>query len=468
MNTIEVLKRLKNETPAEVFIVGGFVRDFLRKKRNDDLDVVVRGLSLDQIKEFLGKYGSIKEVRLSKTNDTFTTSILLFKASHGDFEAQIALPRRGKRQVQDFRTRLRQDVKCRDFTINALYLPIDFKSNRDVIDLVDGRKDIANRLIRTNGSANERIKESPIRMLRAISLAARTNYTIDKELLKTIKQNAELIKKCPTEVVRIEFNKILMSKKPSRYLNLLRKVGLLKFIMPELERCHGVKQDSKYHKYDVFTHLIYTVDHCEEDLKIRLAGLLHDIGKTDTYKERKNGKEIRVTFHKHEMVSIKLARDLLRRLKYDTDTIKDVLNLIKFHMYHYTREWTDSAVRKFINKSGITEEYLNEENIESFPLFKLRCAERLGNGLKTKAITDRQKDFEKRLIEIYKESTGLDIKDLKINGDILMSVFKLKPGEQIGKILNFLLENVLENPKLNTELDLLKLTTEYLYKEKEK
>ena len=467
MNTIEVLKRLKHETTAEVFIVGGFVRDFLRNKKNNDIDVVVRGLPLEGIKKFLSKYGKVTEVNLAKTNDTFTTNIILFKASRGDFEAQIALPRRGKRQVQDFRTRLRHDVKCRDFTINALYLPIDFKSKRDVIDLVEGRKDIANRKIRANGNADDRIKESPIRMMRAISLAARTNYTIDKELLQTIRRNAELIKKCPAEPVRIELNKIIMSKKPSKYFNILRKVGLLKYIMPELERCAGVKQDTRYHKYDVFTHLIYTVDNCERDLKLRLAGLLHDIGKTDTYKEVKGGSGRKITFHKHEMVSIKLARNLLKRLKYDTETIKDILNLIKFHMYHYTREWTDSAMRKFIKKSGITEEFLHEDTIETFPLFKLRAAERLGNGLKTTAITDRQKDFERRLLEVYRESTGLDVKDLKVNGDTLMSVFKLKPGETIGNILDFLLENVLENPALNEELSLLKLATEYLYNDRQ-
>jgi putative nucleotidyltransferase with HDIG domain len=300
-------------------------------------------------------------------------------------------------------------------------------------------------------------------MLRAISLASRTDYTINNELIIAIKNNANLINKCPMEVIRIEFNKILMSKKPSKYLRFLRRVGLLEYIAPELDACVGVKQDNKYHKYDVFNHLIYTVDHCEHNLVIRLAGLLHDIGKPETRRVVKENKEKRITFHKHEMVSTKLARDFLRRLKYDTETTKQVLMLVKFHMFHYTREWTDTAIRKFIRKVDLGKEYMTEEKIGNFPLFKLRAAERLGNGLKEIAITERQKDFEHKILGVYHESNGFEIKDRKVNGNKLMEIFNLKPGVKIGNILKFLLERVLDNPKVNNELDLLKLATEYLY-----
>ncbi len=301
--------------------------------------------------------------------------------------------------------------------------------------------------------------------MRAISLASRTGYTIDNELINAITANAFLIDRCPAEAVRAEFNKILMSRKPSRYLRLLNKTGLLEHVAPELYKCVGVKQDDKYHKYDVFTHLIYTTDNCGLDLTIRLAGLLHDVGKPDTRREHKEGKRVKVTFHKHEMSSVKLARDFLRRLKYDINTARKVLSLVKLHMYHFTREWTDSAIRKFIRRALITEEFMTEENIGNFPLFRLRAAERLGNGLKGVAVTDRQRDFEKKLIRVYQESTGLDIQDLEINGDAIMDTFRLQPGERIGGILKFLLDQVLEEPKLNNKLDLLKLTTEYLYKE---
>lgn len=462
MNTVEVLQRLDKETKAEVFLVGGFVRDYLRRKNNTDLDVVVRRLSLRNIKKFLSRHGRIKEVNLAKTNDTFAVSILLFKASSSDFEAQITLPRRGKMQITDSNNTLKQDVRFRDFKINAMYLPINYKSRQDVIDFVNGRQDIVNRRITSNGSANERMKESPIRMMRAISLASRTNYTIDEEIIEAIKTNASLVTKCPAEAIRKEFETILMSRKPSKYLRLLRKTGLLQYIAPELDNCVGVKQDERYHKYDVFTHLIYSVDNCDPDIVIRLAALLHDTGKPATRRQTKVGG---VTFHKHEMVSVKLAREFMHRMRYDIATARKVVALVKLHMYHFTREWTDSAVRKFIRKANVTSEYMTEEKIGDFPLFRLRAGERLGNGLKSIAVTDRQKDFETKLLQVYKDSRGLEIRDLAIDGNVIMDTFRIKPGIRVGQILKYLLDRVLEKPSLNNKLDLLKMTTEYLHRD---
>lgn len=460
MNTVEVLQRLDRETKAEVFLVGGYVRDYLRRKNNTDLDVVVRRLSLRNIKKFLKRYGRVKEVRLAKTNDSFAVNILLFRASSQDYEAQITLPRRGKMQIPDSHNTLKQDMRFRDFRINAMYLPINYRTRNDVIDMVGGREDIVTRKISPNGSANERMKESPIRMMRAISLASRTNYTIDEEIIDAIKTNAGLITRCPAEVIRAEFDKVLMSKKPSKYLRLLRKTGLLEYVAPEVNVCVGVKQDARYHKYDVFTHLIYSVDNCDPDLIIRLAALLHDVGKPGTRKETREGG---VTFHKHEMLSVKMAREFMRRMKYDTATARQVVALVKLHMYHYTREWTAATVRKFIRKAGLTQDYMSPDKLATFPLFRLRAGERLGNGLKGVAVTDRQKDFEKKIIAVHKETTGLDIRDLAINGVIIMETFRIKPGVRVGKILKFLLDQVLEKPSLNNRLDLLKLTTEYLH-----
>jgi tRNA nucleotidyltransferase/poly(A) polymerase len=282
MSTIEILQRLDKETKAEVFVVGGFVRDYLRNKNNLDLDIVIRNLPLRNIKKFLQKYGILKEICLSKTNSLFEVNIILFKAFEDQIEAQITLPRRSKRQIPDLSNTLQQDVKFRDFKINALYLPINYTSKKDIIDLVGGKVDIIKKRLSSNGSPNERIKESPIRMLRAISLAARTNYTIDYRLLNAIKINASLINKCPVEVIRTEFNKILMSDNPSKYLCILKDTDLLEHISPEINSCIGVKQDDRYHKYDVFHHLVYTVDNCDKDIVLRLAGLLHDIGKPET------------------------------------------------------------------------------------------------------------------------------------------------------------------------------------------
>lgn len=464
MNTIQVLQKLNKETTAKVYIVGGFVRDYLRNKPNNDLDIVIKGLPIKEIRKFLNKHGKIKSVVLTRTNDKFTVNVLLFKA-YGDpsVEAQITLPKKGKNQTCNPYNTLKQDVKFRDFKINSIYLPINYKSKKDIIDLVAGKEDINTRMIRSNGSPSERIKESPIRMLRAISLASRINYIIDSKLLDSIKANAHLIKKVPAEAIKKELNKILMCKKPSKYLKTMQKTGLLKYIAPEIQNCVGVKQDRKYHKYDVFTHLIYTVDNCNFDLVIRLAGLLHDIGKPIVKQININeGKGINVTFYKHEIVSAKLATTFLKRLRYNNSITKKVVTLVRLHMYHYTREWTDTALRRFIKRANIDPYYMNINKISSFPLFRLRAAERLGSGKKID-VTNRQKDFEERVIKIYNASNGLNIQDLKIDGNVIIETFKLKPGIQIGQILNHLLSSILENPVLNNRLDLLKLTTDYLY-----
>jgi len=465
LTIIQALIKLEQGTEAEVFITGGFVRDYMRNKNNNDLDVVVRKLSLKNIRRFLKQCGDVKEVKLSKTNDKIDINILLFKVAGDSAEAQISLPKKGKHHIADIDNTLIDDAMTRDFRINALYLPIKFKSKKDVIDLTGGCKDIANRIIVSNGSPRKRFKESPIRMMRAISLAARMQYDIDRNILQEIKNMAHTITSVPYELIRNELNKILLCKKPSVPLKLLRNTGLLKFIAPEINNLVGVTQDKRYHQYDVFTHVIYTCDSIEPTIIMRLAGLLHDIGKAETRAETFDaGKNLtKISFHKHEAIGVILARNFLRRMKYDNDTIKSVVELVRNHMYYYTTKWTNSAVRKFIKRVGITSDYVDETKISTFPLFKLRMAERKGSGNKATLITEHQKDFEKRILDTYKESKGLTITELDINGNVLMDVFNLKPGIQIGNILSFLLDKVLEKPEVNNRLSLLKLATEYIH-----
>jgi poly(A) polymerase/tRNA nucleotidyltransferase (CCA-adding enzyme) len=289
-----------------------------------------------------------------------------------------------------------------------------------------------------------------------VSLAARTGFRIHDDLLDAAKEDSALIIRAPAELIRKEFDKIVLSKKPSRYLKLMNRLNLLHHVSPELAVCIGVKQDSKYHKYDVFTHCIYTCDHTEPDLVMRLAGLFHDVGKPETRKVIDG----RVTFHKHEMVSVKKTKAFLNRLKYETKVKEAVLGLVRMHMYHYTREYTDSAVRRFIKKADINKD--NIDDLSNFPLFKLRQAERLGNGKKTDPVTPRQRDFEKRIKEIFERGGGLDLKDLEISGSIIMEAFCLEPGKQIGEILSYLLERVQRDKSLNNRMSLIELALQYL------
>jgi len=451
MNTMEALRKLNGYHGAEVYLVGGFVRDFIRRKKNGDIDVVVRKLKPAAIKTFLSKYGNAKYANL-----TFGVPIILFKALGDTVEAQITLPRNIKGDFRPGNT-LKQDAECRDFTINAMYLPINFKSRKDMKDYFGGYKDIRKRVIRAVKDPDQRICESPIRMLRAVSLASRTRYRIHKDLMHSMRRNRELIKLAPVEGVREELNEILLSAKPSTYLKVMHKVGLLEIVLPELDKCAGVRQDKKYHKFDVFKHCLYTCDYVEPTLELRLAAVLHDIGKPDTREVRGD----RTTFHKHEVVSARLTKNLMERLRYTKELTRRVTHLIRMHMYHYTRDFTDAAVRRFIKKMGITREDLDD--IESIPLFKLRRAERKGNGFKTIAVTDRQRDFESRIKAVFKKSKGFEIGDLDIDGNVLMELFNLEPGPKVGEVLNHLLDQILEAPKLNNRKELIKLAASYIY-----
>ena len=451
METINALKKLDGFHGAKVYFVGGYVRDLIRRKRNNDIDVVVRNMGVPQIRKFLNRFGKTKVV-----NQSFNVPVILFKAFRCNIEAQITLPRNKKGEFLPSND-LKEDASCRDFTINAMYLPIKSKSRNKIIDFFDGYKDVKRRLLAPVGNPDNRIAESPIRILRALSLASRTKYRIRNDLMVSIEKNADLLSKVPAELIRNELNGILLHNKPSRYFKIMERLGVLKVIIPELARCAGVKQDKRYHKYDVFKHCLYTCDFIDPVIVLRLAAILHDVGKPITKKELPD----KITFHKHEVAGARVAKALLQRLKYDKKTIKEVVHLIRLHMYHYTREFSDAAVRRFIKKAHVTEDDLDD--LGNFPLFKLRVAERLGNGYKTIPVTERQLDFEKRIRTVYKESTGFDIKDLDINGDIIMELFNVDQSPKVGNILKYLVTKIIKQPGLNNRIDLVKLTAEYIY-----
>lgn len=452
METLDALRQLHRDTTADVYIVGGFVRDLLRRKGNDDLDIVVCNLPIQRVRKYLDNLGTFKKVTIAKTNDVFDVNIYLFRTYDDTTTAQLALPRKGVKQLAHHKNTLKQDAKHRDFTINAMYLPVDYKSRADIIDTSHGKLGIKSRTIVANGNPYARIKESPIRMLRAISLAARTGYRLHKDLKKAISERVGLLTSCPADAIRKEVNKILLSKKPSRYIRLMYKLGILKVVMPELNACYGVPQNKRYHMHDVFGHCLCACDNIDPDLVLRLTALFHDLGKPAARAVADDG---RATFYKHEIGSTRLAYTLMTRLGYETKIKNEVSKLIRLHMYHYTSEFTDAAVRRLISRIGVTSKDL--QNIGEFPLFKLRIADRMGKGYGVIQITKRQLDFEARLVRLFKESKAYSIKDLKINGRDLMSVFRLDPGPLVGEILESLLDKVLENPSVNERSQLLKL-----------
>lgn len=447
MNTLNALKKLDTDTTAEVYIVGGFVRDYIRKRDNKDIDIVVRGLELSKVEKFLSDFGKTKQLTIHKVKGTDTVTFISFMGENDTAEAQISIVK--DKDGPNINATLKQDGSYRDFSINAMYMPINSISTKSVIDLFGGKNDIAAKQILTIGSAKKKFMESPIRIMRAFSLSARMNYTIANHTKAGISESASLLKHVSGDAIRKELEEILLSSKPSKQFKLMKELGVLKVILPELRACVNCTQETQYHKYDVFDHLINACDNTEPDIVLRLAALLHDIGKPAARKVI-DGK---ITFHKHELFGSKEAGIILKRLHFDNATIMEVVHLIRMHMYHYTRQFSDAGIRRFIQSAGIKED--NLEDIGNFNLFKLRQADRLGNGNRKNPITDRQRDFEKRIVEVFKSSNGFAIKDLDINGDALMEVFNIPPGKQIGNILNYLLNVIIDDPKKNNERNLM-------------
>lgn len=441
-----VLQKLNKDTAAEVYYVGGFVRDLVRRKKPNNVDIVICHYPIKDIVKYLKEHGEIKKVNSLHCDMIFSCN--------GD-EVRISIPRNGKKKSPFYS--LKNDARSRDFTVNAMYLPIDRRSKKHIIDYYGGLNDIKERRLRAVGNIEAMLHTDPIRGLRVISFSSWLSYKIDTNLFYGVKAAAKLLDKADVHEKRDELIKVLLSKKPSKYIRLLYSTGLLYFLIPELHACYGMEQNKKYHKHDVFTHSILACDNTEPDIILRLAALLHDIGKLQTRDEQNS----KVTFYSHEVISARLSKRILKRLDFNHDIIVKVMELTYLHMYNYEPDkWTDSAVRRFIKKAKIQKEDLDK--LDTFPLFLVRRADRLANGYTHKEVSYRQSLLQKRILDTFEQSNVLTISDLDIDGGALMKEFKLKEGPTIGNILNYLLSIVLDDQKLNSREILIEEASKYL------
>lgn len=345
-----------------------------------------------------------------------------------------------------------EDLMRRDFTINAF--AYDINKNK-LIDLFDGKRDLKKKIIRAIGNPAERFEEDALRMLRGCRLASKLEFEIEEETLQAITSHAALIKNISAERVRDELIKIMGTRKPSIAIELMRETGLLELLLPEFLAGYGVEQN-RFHKYDVYYHNLYSCDAAPQDNYIvRIAALFHDIAKPQTSREKEETDGN--SFYNHEIIGSKIAYKILKRLKFSKIEVEKITHLIRHHMFYYTKEWTDGAVRRFLRNVGV-------ENLDD--LFALRDADREGNGTK-QGIPKTFLDFKDKIVEIIEEDNALKVTDLAINGNDLMVSSQLKPGPIIGEILNYLLEMVLDDPALNERDMLLKLADEYYNKKKQ-
>lgn len=459
---LEVLKELEAGSDVRFFITGGYVRDTLRGKPPKDIDIVAMNTDFSSLIELLQTKGETKFIPFA----SIKFGIILFRVDTGH-QIEIAMPRLERSTGsghKDFEVTkgpgvtLKQDSARRDFKINSMYLPLEYKSRRDVIDYHGGVQDIRNRRISFVGDANKRIEEDPLRMLRLVSLQAKTEYRIDPFTVEAVKSNAELAREIPADCIKGELQTMLLSRKPSRSMRLLAKLKLLSTAIPELDDCRGVKQEKTFHKYDVFTHCIKACDFVPPVLSLRYAALLHDLGKP-AVKKWDNSKK-RFTFHNHHKVSTSKAKVALVRLRLGGKLIEEICFLIDMHMYDYRAKWKNKTVRRFVKKIGITKSDLDK--LDQIPLFQLRIADRLGSGFKNIPVTGRQKAFEERIRSVFDEAEIFGAEDMAVNGRDVSGHLRILPGPKIGVILNKLLDTIMERPLLNSKKDLLALASKLL------
>lgn len=429
----------------EAYVVGGAVRDLLLSRHPIlDWDITTSATPEDTLALFPGSF----------SDNAFGTVMLDIKHLYPDETTPSQLNELDVLDITTYRSEsgysnnrhpdqvswgksLSDDVSRRDFTINALALKVDLPEidmsqdyqevSAQVLDYCQGEKDLSAKIIRTVGDPELRFGEDALRMMRAVRLAAQLGFGIEAQTLSAIKTKSSLLAQVSKERIRDEFFKILASPYPADGVVMLTNTELLQHVIPELLSCIGVRQVGR-HRHDVYTHSLESLRHCPSpDPLVRLATLLHDIGKPKSYREQgPRG----VTFYGHEVIGAKMVAAIADRLRVSKAAKKKLVTLVRWHMFTYTHNMTDAAIRRFIVRVG--KDSIND-------MIMLRIGDRLGGG--SRATSWRLQELQTRIGENLYQPLGLS--DLSINGHDLMSALKLTPGPHLGKILNHLFEGVM-------------------------
>ena len=418
----------------EAFVVGGSVRDILLGRKPKDWDITTNARPEEILKLFPE---SIYE------NSFGTVSIFPKNVSDPTLKMVEITPYRTESHYTDkrhpdkveFGKSLAEDLKRRDFTINALAYNT---RTDDVTDLFQGKKDFKDGLIRAVGDPDERFEEDALRIIRAFRFAAELGFNLEKETYTAIKKKAKLLRFIAKERIRDEFSKIIMTESPQEALDHMREAGLLALVMPELEEGYGIGQN-KHHIYTVWEHNLNALKHAASkgwSFEVRMAALLHDVGKPRS----KRGDGPDSTFYGHEIIGAKMANTILSRLKYPNTFIEKVSKLVRYHLFYYNvDEVGEASVRRLIRKVG-------PEDMED--LIKVRICDRIGSGV-PKAEPYKLRHFRFVIEKLSRDP--ISVKMLKIDGNDIMKIATIPPGPRVGAILNILLEEVLDDPKNNTK-----------------
>ncbi len=426
----QVLKTLEN-AGFKAYIVGGAVRDSIMGITPSDYDIATNAKPY-QVKALFPrtidtglKHGTVTVVE-NKTG--FEVTAFRTEGAYNDMRHPDSVS-----YVEDIET----DLKRRDFTVNAMAYSLKY----GFLDCFGGMSDINNKIIRCVGNSEQRFKEDALRMLRCIRFAACLGFDIDVEAENAIRKCAVLIKNVSSERILSELNKILLSDNPQK-LYLLYKTGLMRYILPNLFACFSTEQNNKYHIYNVGEHIIETVKNTPKDLILRWAALLHDIGKPACRSCDANGI---YHFYGHHRESMRMANDLLHKLRMDKDSIHDILVLIENHDVHM--DSSPTAVKRMLARTG--------EQL-FFKLLQLQTADNMAkNPLYINDRISKIKAAGERAQQIIAEGQPYTVSQLQINGRDLIKL-GYKAGREIGDALKFLLDEVLINPDLNSREYLIK------------
>lgn len=428
-NIIE--KLIKNGFKA--YLVGGSVRDTILNKQPNDYDIT----SSATPKQIIELFSEFKTVEVGKE---FGTIIVIQKEGAVEVTTfrQDNKYEDGRRPSSVvFTEDLVQDLQRRDFTINAMA----YNEIEGLIDPFNGLKDLKNNLVRTVGDPIQRLSEDYLRILRAVRFATQLDFLIDIATSKACSELSSNLAVISTERIREELFKILLSDKPSRGFLLMREMGILKQVIPELMPAIGFDQRNPHHDRSVFQHTLKVMDNTPKVLNLRLAALLHDIGKPYTFSVDNKGIG---HFYGHDKASVKIGREILSRLNCSSELIETTLNLIKEHMVHHP-DLKRKGLKRQLQRVG-------EDQIEN--LIDLQIADRLSKR-GTKDTTNLEAK-RREVRNILQAKEPFSRKHLAVNGEDLMEL-GYKQGKIIGEILDFLLNCVIDDAGLNTKKKLLSI-----------
>ncbi|MEU5050740.1 CCA tRNA nucleotidyltransferase [Streptomyces sp. NPDC021096] len=434
------LARRFKEAGFTLALVGGSVRDALLGRLGNDLDFTTDARPEDVLKIVRPWADAVWEVGIAfgtvgcrKSN--FDIEVTTYRSE--------AYDRTSRKPEVSYGDSIEEDLVRRDFTVNAMAVVLPEK---EFVDPHHGLEDLASRVLRTPGTPQESFSDDPLRMMRAARFAAQLDFEVAPEVVAAMTEMSDRLEIVSAERVRDELNKLILSDHPREGLKLLVDTGLAALVLPELPALRLERDEHHRHK-DVYEHTLIVLEQAidlEEngpDLVLRLAALLHDIGKPKTRRFEKDG---RVSFHHHEVVGAKMTKARMTKLKYSNDLVKDVAKLVELHLRFHgygTGEWTDSAVRRYVRDAGPLLDRLHK-------LTRSDCTTR--NKRKANALSRAYDGLEERIARLQ-EQEELDSIRPDLDGNEIMEILGVGPGPQIGKAYKHMLELRLEHGPMERE-----------------